>query len=303
MKDNHKKNWPELCYESFKSTAHLLHMATQIIGKLKLHTPFQPHWANVVLLPTSRGVTTGPIPYNGEVFSVDINLIDHEVCIQTSWANSQKLALKSMSVAQFTQQFFNLLEKLQIKLNINFMPQEIEKPIPFDKDTKECSYDHTLAHNWWRILLNSYCVMLQYHALFNGETPAIGLMWGTFDLRDARYNGQPVPTTGANSGYIRRNAMDEEQVEIGWWHGNDNYQKPAYYSFTYPQPNHIEEAKIKPTSARWDPSLAEFILDYDDIRHTSDPAKELLEFFTTTYQAGAHLGNWDPKFITSGKPI
>ncbi|EDR35858.1 DUF5996 family protein [Coxiella burnetii] len=41
--------------------------------------------------------------------------------------------------------------------------------------------------------------MQRYHARFDGETPPIGLMWGTFDLRDARYNGVAVPTTTRTS--------------------------------------------------------------------------------------------------------
>jgi hypothetical protein len=41
--------WPDLPYQDFKSTQHLLHMGVQAIGKLKLTTPFEPHWANVAL--------------------------------------------------------------------------------------------------------------------------------------------------------------------------------------------------------------------------------------------------------------
>ena len=78
--------WPELPYEKFKSTQYLLHMCVQAIGKLKLMTPFEPHWANVALWPTSRGVTTGTIPYDGGVFSVDLDLIDHQIICAASFA-------------------------------------------------------------------------------------------------------------------------------------------------------------------------------------------------------------------------
>ena len=295
--------WPALPYNEFKSTAHLLHMGAQMIGKLKLYTPFEPHWGNVILWLTSRGLTTGPIPYNKMVFSVDIDLIDHQIIGAASTGRIFKFKLDTMSVAKFAENFFALLRNLQIDLKINMKPQEISDPIDFDKDTVECFYNKELANAWWRILLSSYRIMQRYHARFNGESPPIGLMWGTFDLRDARYNGMSVLTTGINSGYIRRNAMDEAQIEIGWWHGNESYPHAAYYSFTYPQPDKIEVANIKPDAARWDKTLGEFILDYDAIRKSTHPENDLFAFFESTYAAGAHCAHWDPKLNTIGEPV
>jgi len=295
--------WPALPYNEFKSTAYLLHRGVQMIGKLKLYTPFEPHWANVILWLTSRGLTSGPIPYKGGVFSIDLDLINHQVILTTCWGTIGQFALETMSVAQLAQQLFSLLHQGEIDLKINLTPQEVPSPIPFDKDTEQCAYEHNLANAWWRILLSSYRVMQRYHAKFNGETPPIGLMWGTFDLRDARYNGQAIPATGINAGYIRRNAMDEAQVEVGWWHGNDDYQQPAYYSFTYPPPDKIELASIEPPAARWDKTLGEFILDYDAVRNSGNPDRDLLAFFESTYQAGSRSANWNPKLVTQGEPV
>lgn len=295
--------WPALDYEAFKSTSYLLHRGVQVIGKLKLITPFEPHWANVALWLTSRGLTTGIIPYKSAAFSVDIDLIEHHITCHTSWGQSEQFILTSMSVADLTEKIFSILRKVQIDLSINLMPQEVPNPILFTQDIEEQSYNKDLANAWWRILLSTYRVMKRYHSHFNGETPPIGLMWGTFDLRDARYNGIAVPTTGINAGYIRRNAMDEGQIEIGWWHGNKDYPKPAYFSFTYPQPEKIELAKIQPSYARWDDKIKVFILDYDDLRKSSNLEQDLLTFFESTYQAGAKLANWNKNLITSGEPV
>lgn len=294
--------WPELSFKEFQSTSRLLHMGIQAIGKLKLNTPFEPHWANVGLWLTSRGLTTGPIFHNGESYSIDMDFLSHEVICTTSLGDIKKFNLTSMSVAQFTEQLFSLLKSLHIECSINMVPQEIPDPIPFDQDTEKREYDKKLAHTWWRILLSSYHVLQQYHSHFDGETPPIGFMWGTFDLRDARYNGKQVPATGINASYIRRNAMNEAQVEAGFWSGNPAYQKPAYFSFTYPQPPNIEQAKIKPAKARWEKDLGLFILDYDDVRTSSHPEDDLLSFFESTYQAGAQCAGWDAKLIVEGVP-
>jgi Family of unknown function (DUF5996) len=75
--------WPELPYEAFAPTAYLMHMMTQVVGKLKLATPFEPQWANVPLWVTSRGLATGPIPNGAGTFTVDIDLIGHVLTVAT----------------------------------------------------------------------------------------------------------------------------------------------------------------------------------------------------------------------------
>lgn len=297
-----QNNWPELNYEKFQSTAHLLHMCVQMIGKLKLNTPFEPHWANVALWLTARGLTTGLIPYPKNAFSIDLDFFEHRIVVKTTSGNEENFPLAPMSVSQLYDKFFAVLKKLEINLTINPMPQELTSPIPFDKDTQQRSYDKELAHSWWKILMSTYQVMQKYHALFDGETPPVGFMWGTFDLRDARYNGVMVPTTGVNSGYIRRNAMNEAQVEVGFWPGNEMYPKPAFYAFTYPQPEGIEKAKVMPEKAYWHVKMMEFVLDYDELLKSSDPEKALFDFFQSTYSVGTQLANWNKKLNTSGKP-
>lgn len=295
--------WPALSYEEFKPTMYLLHMGMQAIGKLKLTGPFEPHWANVPLWLTSRGLTTGPIIYKTGTFSVDIDLIDHQIICTSSWGQTGKFALAPTSVAELTGNLFKTLHGMGIDVKVNLMPMEVPKPIAFDQDTESRLYNATLANTWWRIMVSIHRVLLRYHARFTGRTPSIGFMWGTFDLRDARYKGTPLPATGTNSDYIRRNAMDDAQVEAGWWCGNPAYPRPAFFSFTYPQPAGIEQAKIEPSAAHWNATLGEFIFDYDELRKSQDPDKDLLAFFESTYQAGAKLAGWDSRLISSGKPV
>lgn len=299
---NHIK-WPELPYTEFKSTAHLLHMLTQAIGKLKLATPFEPHWANVPLWVTTQGLTSGIIPHHDENYSIEINFFQHQVICYTSNGKNANFKLTSNSVAEITKNLFNTLASVGINVSVNLMPQEVTNPIPFNEDLELRNYDEKLAFAWWRILLSSYNVFQKYHAKFSGATPDIGLMWGTFDLRDARYINRPIPTTGANAGYLRRNAMDVAQVEAGWWSGDERYEKPAFYSFIYPQPENIAKADIMPTTAYWNSQLGEFILDYDELRKADNPDAELLIFLESTYHVEASLAHWDEKLIVPGVPI
>jgi hypothetical protein len=115
--------WPELPYEEFAPTMHLLHMSMQMVGKLTLLKPFEPQWANVVLGLTSRGLTTGPIPWKGGTFTVDAVFRAHEVGASTSWGMSGGLAFAPMSVAAWHDRFFTTLANAGVAVTINEKPQ------------------------------------------------------------------------------------------------------------------------------------------------------------------------------------
>jgi hypothetical protein len=293
--------WPAFSYQDFAATQHLLHMGLQMLGKLKLKEPFQPQWAEVPLWLTARGLTTGPIPYGGGAYEVSADFISHQVECAASWGFSAHFELGPMSVADFFQSFADLLRKAALDISINLKPQEVANPIPFDQDKERRPYEPELVNSWWRILLSTQRVMQVFQGRFKGKTQPIGLMWGTLDIRDVRYNGKPA-SPGVKADYIRRNAMNEELVEVGSWSGSAPYPRPAFYSFTHPQPVEIENARVSPPASRWDSAMGEFIFDYDDLRKSKDPDGDLLSFFESTYKAGAERAGWDPNLVGSGKP-
>lgn len=293
--------WPPLTYEEFAVSGHLLHMGMQAIGKLKLAEPFQPQWAQVPMWVCARGLTTGPIPYRGGAYEVTTDLIRHRVVCTSSWGFSDEFAWEPMSVAGFVERLFGLLHGAGIEVSINHKPQEVANPIPFDQDGERRGYEPDVVNRWWRILLSTQRVMQVFHGRFLGKTQPIGVMWGTMDIRDVRYRGNAA-SPGEGADRIRRNAMNEEQSEVGWWPGSVAYPKPAFFAFTYPSPEGVEAAQVKPATARWDARMGEFLYDYADLRTAQDPDGDLLAFFESTYQAGAERAGWDPKLVGSGRP-
>lgn len=293
--------WPALSYPAFEPTRYLLHMVLQAIGKLKLAEPFQAQWAEVPLWLGARGLTTGPIPCAGGVYEVRADFISHEVQWLTSSGASGRLALGPTSVAAFVDTFLDQLRRAGPDASITLMPQEVPNPIAFDEDTQQRPYERDLVSAWWRILIGTQRVMQVFQGRFTGKTQPIGLMWGTFDIRVPFYNGKPA-SPAPNAGYIRRNSMNAQLMEMGWWPGDLSYSRPAFYSFTYPQPQGIENAKIGPNAARWDAGMGEFLLDYDDLRQSANADGDLLAFFETTYNAGATAAGWDSGLLGSGRP-
>lgn len=292
--------WPEFSYSDFESTGYLLHRIFQAVGKLKLTTPFEPHWANVALWVTGRGLTSGPIPFKDMTFTVDIDLMAQQIQCSNSLGQFDGFSLHSISVAEQIALLFKTLDGIGIDLTINQRPQEIPHPIAFDKDTALRIYHPELALTWWQILKSTHQVLKRYHAKFKGITPPVGLMWGTMDLRDARYKGSSVPVK-PGSNIIDRNAWDDVQLESGWWAGSEAYPRPAFFSLAFPLPAGLEQVKIKPAVAAWNDTLKEFLLDYDELRVLKNPDQELLAFFESSYQAAADLMGWDAKLIGTGK--
>lgn len=293
--------WPALSTPAFEPTRYFLHMVLQAVGKLKLAEPFQAQWAEVPLWLNARGLTTGPIPYADGAYEVRADFISHEIQWLTSSGASGRLPLGPASVATAVDTFLGQLRNAGIDVSITLMPQEVPDPIPFNEDKEPRPYERDMVNGWWRILLSVQRVMQRFQGRFTGKTQPIGLMWGTLDIRVPFYSGKPAPI-GDNTDYIRRNSMNAELMEMGWWSGDPSYPKPAFYSFTYPQPKGIEKAKVGPNGARWDAKLGEFILDYDDLLQSSDPDRDLLTFFETSYRAGATAAGWDPALLGSGRP-
>lgn len=293
--------WPRLSYPDFAPTGHLLHMLLQALGKLKLSEPFHAQWAHVPLWPTARGLTTGTIAHGEGVYEVRADFLAHHVSWATSDGRSGQFALEAMSVADAVEQLLNGLREAGIDATIDLMPQEIPHPVRFDLDTETRPYDRSQAEAWWRTLVSVTRVLSRFQGRFTGKTQPIGLMWGTFDVRLPLYNGKPA-TPAPGCGYIRRNAMNAELMEIGWWPGDATFPKPAFYAFTYPQPAGIEHATIGPAPARWDAGMGEFLLEQDELIACDDPDAALLEFATSSYAAGASAAGWDPALLGTGRP-
>ena len=66
-----------------------------------------------------------------------------------------------------------------------------------------------------------------------------------------------------------------------------------FYSYAYPAPLHFSDAPISPDAAAFSVELGEFVLPYEAVRSSSDPAAMLTEFLQSTYDVAADLANWD----------
>ena len=286
--------WPELPYSAWKDTLATLHMNLQIVGKVRLSLrPFEPQWANVPLYLTSRGLTTTPMAHEGLIFEVVVDLIDHQVVIQTVRGETRRIALAARPVAEFYADFMSNLHALGIDAKFRPAPDEVSDPIPFAEDAVHRTYEPEWANRFWRVLAQVDLVLKDHRSRFRGRTSPVHFFWGTFDLALTRFSGRAVqPPPGA--GLIRRLSADAEQICAGFWPGSEQFQRAAFFAYTYPKPDGIAEQAIEPREAAWSSELGEFALPYEDVRESASPRDAILRFFESTYAAGARLQGWDP---------
>ena len=289
-----QENWPELPYGAYKDTLDTLHMKLQIVGKVRLSlTPFEPQWANVPLYLTARGLTTTPMEHAGLVFQVNVDLIDHQVMIQTVRGETRRVALAARPVADFYADFMSNLGALGVEASFRPAPSEVSDPIPFAEDTVHKTYEPEWANRFWRALSQVDLVLKEHRSRYRGRTSPVHLFWGSFDLANSRFSGRPAtPPPGA--GLIERLGGDAEQVCCGFWPGHARFPQAAFFSYTYPKPPGIELEAVEPAEASWSPQLGEFALLYEDVRKSASPREAMLRFFESTYAAGARLARWDP---------
>ena len=296
-----KEAWPELPYNTWKDTLDTLHMNLQIVGKVRLAlSPFEPQWANVPLYLSSRGLTTTPMAYAGLIFQIDVDLINHQVIIETTRGETRRVAVMARPVAEFFAEFTSNLRALGIEPEFRPIPDEVSDPLPFAEDNVHKSYEPEWANRFWRVLSQVDMVLKDHRSRYRGRTSPVHFFWGTFDLANTRFSGraaEPPP----RSGRIERLSADAEEVCCGFWPGNAKFPQAAFFSYTYPKPDGIELQAVEPSAARWNPVLGEFALPYDEIRMSADPRNAILQFFESTYAVGARLGGWDPGLVVERK--
>jgi hypothetical protein len=278
------ENWPPLPLNEWQDTYRTLHMWTQIIGKIRMTlSPPLNHWWHVSLYVNARGLTTGAVPYERGVFEIQLDFQKHAVEISTSEGRCVVRPLKPESVAEFYKGTIASLASLGISVHINPRPQEVAGAVPFELDVSNCSYDPEYAGRLWRILVSTARVMEEFRGRFIGKCSPVHFFWGSFDLACTRFSGRLAPP---RKGAISGPAYSHEVSSVGFWPGA-GFDGPAFYSYTVPMPAGIEKRP------QWNPALSEFIRMYEDVRKAESPEKTLLDFFQSTYEAGADLGKWD----------
>ena len=123
--------------------------------------------------------------------------------------------------------------------------------------------------------------------------------WGSFDLAVSLFSGESAEPPSED--FIMRNAMDAQEVAVGWWPGDQRHGGAAFYAYAHPAPDGFADAKLAPQQARWDDSLGEYILEWSDIRAAEDPHALALRFARSAFHHACTTCGWDPALLASAE--
>jgi hypothetical protein len=285
--------WAPLPLAEWQPTYATVHLWLQTVGKIRLaFTPLLNHWWNTTLYLSARGLTTSPMPFQDGAFEISFDFIDHRLLIDTSWGPRRELPLQAQSSADFHAAIMNELAGLGIDVKIWPMTVELPENIRLDLDREHHTYDAAFVTRWWRIMIAVESVMQEFRALFLGKSSPVHFFWGSFDLAVTRFNGRRAPYR-EGAGAMMNEAYSHEVISAGFWPGSGPIDGAAFYAYAAPAPEGLATAQVKPAQARYDTTLGEFVLMYEDVRNAPSPRQALFDFLQSTYDAAATLGDWN----------
>ncbi len=290
-------DWPELNPARDHETLALLHLAAQMLGKLRVaHAPWTNHGWHAALQPNARGLATLPTAASGgRTFTLTLDLCRHAIVLWVSDESREELPLNAGSIAALHHRLIAMLDRHGLPSNFDGKPNEIPDAIPFAEDTASRNYDRDSANRFRESLAAVVPVFQHFRAWFEGKASPVHFWWGSFDLAASVFSGRKAPPhPGGVPGLpdrITREAYSREVCSCGFWAGGVTAAEPFFYSYIYPEPPGYREAKA--AHGDFDETYGEFVLSYEKVRGGAKPERMLGEFLRSAYEAAANLAKWD----------
>jgi hypothetical protein len=297
------REWSALSYEQWHETCDTLHAHTQLLGKLAVRlAPPEPELQHAALRLTARGWETLPLPApdGSGALVVALDLRNHEALAEHNDGRVRRVALApDRPVAEVTREVLDAVRGLAGDLEIDPTPQEVPWTVPLDEDDEHRRYDPAQVEVYFEAATRAALVLAAFRAPYRGRSTPVNAWWGSFDLAVNLFSGEPAEPPSDD--FIMRNAMDAQEVAVGWWPGDARYGRAAFYAYAHPAPEGFAGATLAPDAASWEDGLGEYILDLDDIRTSSDPHALALEFARSAFRHACLVCAWDPALAATAE--
>jgi Family of unknown function (DUF5996) len=295
--------WPELSYEGWSATCDTLHAHTQVLGKLAAAlAPPEPQLQHAALRLSARGWETAPLPApdGSGAFVVALDLRTHDAVIEHSDGRVKRLALApDRAVGAVTRDVLEAVRSLGGAVQVDLKPQEVPWSVPLDEDDEHTRYDPDRVASYFAAATRAALILAAFRAPYRGRSTPVNAWWGSFDLAVNLFSG--LPADPPSDDFIMRNAMDAQEVAVGWWPGDARYGRAAFYAYAHPALEGFASATLSPAAARWEAALGEYVLDWDDLRSTSNPHAVGLGFARSAFRHACAVCDWDPSLPASAE--
>ena len=119
-------------------------------------------------------------------------------------------------------------------------------------------------------------VFERFRAGFLGKASPVHFFWGSFDLAVTRFSGRAAPPhPGGIPGLpdrITREAYSHEVSSAGFWPGGVDGGRADLLQLRLSRAGRLSRrAGVAPAAARFDETLGEFVLPYEEVRASADP--------------------------------
>ena len=296
-----KSGWPDLPYDEWSETRDTLHAHTQVLGKLAARlAPPEPQLQHAALRLTARGWETAPLPApdGSGAFVAALDLHEHMAVVEHADGRRRQVALTpDRPVADVTRDVLAAVRALAGAVELDLTPQEVPWSAPLDEDREHARYETARVRDYLAAATRAALALAAFRAPYRGRSTPVNAWWGSFDLSANLFSGAPAEPPSHD--FIMRNAMDVEEVAVGWWPGDPRYPKAAFYAYAHPAPEGFADATLAPAQARWEESLGEYVLDWDDVVNASDPHHTALSFARSAFQHACAVCGWDPALAAS----
>jgi hypothetical protein len=294
---------PVLPYPAWRDTCDTLHAHTQVLGKLAATlAPPEPQLQHAALRLTARGWETLalPSPDGAGALVVALDLHAHEAVAEHSDGRMVRVPLTPhRPVGDVTRELLNAVGSLGGHVEIDPTPQEVSWTVPLDEDREHAHYDPSQVADYFVAVTRAALVLADFRAPYRGRSTPVNAWWGSFDLAVSLFSGEPADPPSDD--FIMRNAMDSQEVAIGWWPGDARYEKPAFYAYAHPAPEGFPSATLSPTAARWEGSLGEYVVDWEDVCASPDPHAFALDFARSAFRHACLVCEWDPALAATAE--
>jgi hypothetical protein len=291
--------WPELAYGDWSATCDTLHAHTQVLGKFAVAlAPPEPQLQHAALRLTARGWDSAPLPApdGSGAFVVALDLHTHEALVEHSDGPVRRTALTpDRPVAEVTHDLLDAARDLVGAVEIDPTPQEVPWTAPLTEDREHQSYDARQVETYFGAATQAALVLSEFRAPYRGRSTPVHAWWGSFDLAVNLFSGRPAEPPSPD--FIMRNAMDAEEIAVGWWPGDPRYPRAAFYVYAHPASPGVPTAPLP--IGRWDATLGEYVLDWDEARSASDPHGTALQFAASVVHHACGACDWDPELAGS----
>ena len=145
-------------------------------------------------------------------------------------------------------------------------------------------------------------MLAAFRAPYRGRSTPVNAWWGSFDLAVNLFSG--LPADPPSDDFIMRNAMDAQEVAVGWWPGDARYQKAGLLRVRLPGAGGVRGGDAvtarPPAGTRRSASTCS---TGTTLAPAPDPHEAALDFARSAFRHACAVCEWDPALPASAEGI